>query len=260
MIRPIFWAIVAGLVVGCLTVASGQPRLQVEKPSGYQVGERIEKEVTVLDKDLQPQSLVSLIKPETKVLVLVGFGGIAARVPEGKFRGPLWCEDSFDDLAVQRALVAAFRHSPVQFIGVAVPPVYNPSAFGYSKNSFLGYSDTSPEFLADARQFVTGTEEQVARKLIPFDQVFYDLKYRLGDKPSGPDATAGYGEIQPWQSKLKWHLDPRKYGLPIIWLIGPKGEVLQEPFFSNDYDSDPPQIMYQFQDLKAAIEKYLADR
>ncbi len=236
------------IFLGSQAAVFGQPRLQVEKPYGYQVGETIEKAVAVLDDNLQPHSLVGLIKPETKVVVLVAFGGFAAHVPEGRFRGPLWCEDSFDDLAVQRALVAAFRHEAVQFIGVAVPPVYKPAAFGYPEKGFLELADNSPDFVANAKRFIEGTHEQVSRGLIPFDQVYYDPKYRLAEK----------GEAATWQGKLRWHLDPRKYGLPIIWLIGPKGEILQEPFFSNDYDSDPPQIMYQFQDVKAAIEKYLA--
>ncbi len=243
--------VVQSILLAASAATFGQPRLQVEKPYGYQVGEKIDEALTVLDGSLQPHSLVGLIKPETKVVVLVAFGGYAARVPEGRFRGPLWCEDSFDDLAVQRALVAAFRHAPVQFIGVAVPPVYNPAAYGYTENAFLGFPDDSAEFAANAKRFIEGTQEQVSRKLIPFDQVFYDPKYRLAEKPGSTAVT--------WQGKLRWHLDPRKYGLPIIWLIGPKGEILQEPFFSNDYDSDPPQIMYQFQDVKAAIEKYLGE-
>ncbi len=237
--------------IASLAGVFGQPRLQVEKPYGYQVGETIEKAVEVLDENLQPHSLVGLIKPETKVVVLVAFGGFAAKVPEGRFRGPLWCEDSFDDLAVQRALVAAFRHSPVQFIGVAVPPVYKPAAFGYPEKGFLELADSSADFVANAKRFIEGTHDQVSRGLIPFDQVYYDPKYRLAEKSASQDRDA-------WQGKLRWHLDPRKYGLPIIWLIGPKGEILQEPFFSNDYNSDPPQIMYQFQDVKAAIEKYMA--
>jgi len=236
--------------VFCLTTASAQPRLQVEKPYGYQVGEKIEEAVQVLDSTLQPHSLVGLIKPETKVVVLVGFGGFAAQVPKGRFRGPLWCVDSFDDLAVQRALVAAFRRAPVQFIGIAVPPVYNPAAYGYAENAFRGLPDTSAEFQVNTRRFIDGTQEEIRRGLIPFKEVYYDPKYRLAEKPGPNDGPS-------WQGKLRWHLDPRKYGLPIIWLIGPKGEILQEPFISNEYDSDPPQINYQYSDVKAAIEKYL---
>jgi len=127
--------------------------------------------------------------------------------------------------------------------------VYNPAAYGYTKDAFLGFAENSAEFTENTKRFIEGTQEQVRRRLIPFDQIYYDPKYRLAEK----------GQAPTWQGKLRWHLDPRKYGLPIIWLIGPKGEILQEPFFSNDYDSDPPQIMYEFQDVKAAIEKYLAD-
>lgn len=229
--------------------AFAQPRLQVEKPYGYQVGDKIEEAVTVFDNNLQPHSLVSLIKPGTKLVVLVGFGGFAAQTPQKRFRGPLWCEDSFDDLAVQRALVSAFRRSPVQFIGIAVPPVYNPVRYGYPENVFLGIPEDSAEFIASAKRFIEGTQEHINSGLIPLDQVYYDPRYRLAEKPTPGGPT--------WQGKLRWHLDPRKYGLPIIWLIGPKGEILQEPFFSNEYASDPPHIMYQFQDVKAAIEKYL---
>ncbi|HXK58532.1 MAG TPA: hypothetical protein PLP42_01440 [Acidobacteriota bacterium] len=247
------------ILVGLL-LSSGlfaQPRLQLEKPYGYQVGDKIDADLTLLDKDLQPHSLLSLIEPQTKILVLVGFGGADAREPQSESGNPLWCKDSFDDLPLQRDLVAAFRQAPVQFIGVAVPPVYNPGLYGYSEDAFLGFPETSPEFLENAKRFIALTEEQVSRRLIPFPQVFYDLKFRLADRPPA-DPGPGYGKVYRWQGKLRWHLDPRKYGLPIIWLIGPEGEILQPPFFSNDYDSDPPSIMYQFSDVKTAIEKHLA--
>jgi hypothetical protein len=235
-----------------------QPRLMVEKPFGYQVGEQIDPELSVLDKDLAPRTLISLIKPETKVVILVGMGGAVLRVPEGKpFRGPLWCEDSFDDLSLLRALVAQFRRAPVQFLAVAVPPVYSPLPYGYPKEVFLAKPDDSPEFLESTRLFIEQTQKQVRSGLIPIQEVFYDPKYRLAGKLKSGEGGEFQGERYPWEGKLRWHRDPRNYGLPIIWLLGPNGEILQEPFFSNDYNSDPPQIRYEFSDVKAAIERHL---
>jgi hypothetical protein len=247
------------LVLACLfAVISAQPRLMVERPFGYQVGDRIDPELFVLDKHLTPHTLLSLIKPETRIVILVGIGGAASRVPEGKpFRGPLWCEDSFDDLSLQRALVAQYRHGPVQFIGVAVPPVYNPLLYGYAENVFLGKSDDSPEFLENTRLFIEKTERQIRSRLIPTQDVYYDPKYRLAGKLKSGEGGEFQGERYPWEGKLRWHRDPRNYGLPIVWLLGPQGEILQEPFFSNDYDSDPPQVRYEFRDVKAAIDSHL---
>ena len=243
-------------VFGSLS-ALGQPRLVVEKPSSYQVGDVIESDVFVLDKDLQRRPLVSLIEPETKVVALVMFGGAALKTPE-VHRGPLWCEDSFDDLAVERALVAEFGRSAVQFLAVAVPPVYNPPRYGYADKAFLGYDETAPEFLDAARRFVDGTEAQVKNSLIPFSRVYYDPKYRLaGKKLKTGEGGENQAERYPWEGKFRWPEDPRNYGLPIIWLLGPRGEILQAPFFGNDWDSDPPHVQHEFKDLKAAIEKYL---
>jgi hypothetical protein len=252
-----FWIAVALVSVASSTFALGQPRLVMEKPAGYQIGDVIEPEVFV-DRDLQRHSLVSLIKPDVKVVALVIFGGAALRSPDNRpHRGPLWCEDSFDDMTIERALVAAFQHDPVQFIGVAVPPVYNPSAYGYSDKAFLGFTDASPEFLENARRFVDACEVQEKTRLIPFSEVYYDLKYRLAGKLKTGEGGVSDSERYPWEGKLRWREDPRNYGVPIVWLLGPEGRILQAPFFGNDWGSDPPQVQYEYHDVKAAIEKYL---
>jgi hypothetical protein len=58
---------------------------------------------------------------------------------------------------------------------------------------------------------------------------------------------------------LKWPQDARIYGAPAIWFLGRDGTVLTEPFFGNDYDSEPPQINYGFSELTAEIERLLQE-
>lgn len=252
--------LVAFLAPGFTATMKGQPRLVVQKPFGYQVGDVIEQGVFVLDKQMQKRPLLSLFDKQAKVVVLSLLGGASKTTSfEKPHRGPLWCEDSFDDLSVQRALVSYFRGQPVQFIAVAVPPVFNSAAFGYPDGVFLRKGEDDPEFVANAQQLIAATEKEKATGLLPFSEVFYDPKFRLGIKADSADVTAGYGPAFDWQGKLKWHLDLRKYGLPSIWILRPGGEILREPFFANDYDSDPPQLPYGFKDLKDAIEELITE-
>jgi len=235
-----------------------QPRLVVEKPFGYQVGDVIEPDVFVFDKDMQKRPLLSLFDKQAKVVVISLLGGSAKTTPqENVHRGPLWCEDSFDDLSVQRALLSHFRGQPVQFIAIAVPPVLNSSPYGFPAGVFLQKVEEDPEFISNAKEFIEATEKQRTNGLLPFSDVFYDPKFRLGIKADSNHVTSAYGPAFPWQGKLKWHLDLRSYGLPALWLLGPGGTVLREPFFANDYDSNPPQLLYEFKDLKSAVEELL---
>lgn len=237
---------------------SAQPRLVVQKPFGYQVGDVIEPDVYVVDKDLQKRPLLSLFNKQAKAVVLILLGGSAKTTPsERPHRGPLWCEDSFDDLSVQRALVSHFRGQPVQFVAIAVPPVFNSAPYGFPRGVFLRKGEEDPEFVSNAKEFIAATEKQKAAGLLPFPDLFYDPKFRLGIKADSDNITGDYGPAFPWQGKLKWHLDLRLYGLPAIWVVGPQGSLLREPFFANDYDSDPPQLLYEFKDLKEAIDELL---
>lgn len=230
-----------------------QPKLIVSKPSSYVPGERIDPETWVLDARMKEVRLLGQLKPETRLVVLVIFGGGFKAIPEEPIRGPLWCQDSFDDLSVQRALVAEFAELPVQFIGVAVPPVFSPERYGFEEDVFLAQGTETSQFSEAFRSFVEATEKEVKTSLLPFDTVYYDPKARLTQNRDSADLGPQYGESYPWQGKLKWHLDPRKYGAPTIWLLSSTGEVLSEPFWGNDYDSDPPEINYGFYELKEAV-------
>ncbi len=236
-----------------------QPRLITEAPAGYQVGDRVDGATLLLDKDLRPHQLRDVIDPEAKVVVLILFGAGFSSPPEGAHRGPFWCEDSFDDISVQRALYTALKDRPVQFIPVAAPPVYNPKAFGWQDNVFLDQPDDSKAYQSAAREFIEATEKQIQNGLIPFPTVYYDPKFRLAQNKKQRELGEGFGKVYDWQGKLKWSQDSRKYGTPTIWILGHDGTVLTEPLFGNDYDSDPPEINYEFHDAKELIEKWLGE-
>lgn len=235
-----------------------QPRLTVKRATSYLPGDQISPEITVLDRDLKPLGLLDLFDKDSKVVVLVLFGGgMKSRPDELEFRGSLWCQDSFDDLSVQRALYQYFKGRSVQFIGVAVPPVYKPSAYGWGDDDFLGQPENSSIYLDAARSFVSATETEVLTKLIPYAEVYYDPRFRLLQNKEERILGPEYGPVHAWQGKFKWHLDPRKYGAPTLWFLSSRGVVMAAPLFGNEYDGDPPQIAYGFREARELIESLL---
>ena len=241
------------LALGAGSVLGDPRQISTSGPSdSYRVGDTIDPLTFVLDRDMQVVRLVDLIRPSTALAVLIVFGGAAKQVPRGAFRGNLWCLDSFDDLGVQRALVSFFQDKAVQFIPVAVPPVYDPASYGYAENIFLGKAENSRPFRDETRSFIDATEKEIKAGMLPFAQVYYDSKFYLGHWPDNTQQAD-----HPWQGRLRWFLDRRQYGTPILWLLGPQGEILREPFFGNDYDSRPPRISYGYHEVKEAIERQL---
>ncbi|MFZ0429744.1 MAG: hypothetical protein WAO20_16630 [Acidobacteriota bacterium] len=201
---------------------------------------------------MQPVRLWDQVGADARVVVLILFGGAAAAVPEGAFRGPLWCQDSFDDLSIQRALIHRFgeRHD-VRFLAVAVPPVFAPAHYGFPEGAFsLTSGPVPPSDREPLRQFIDGTLRQQRASLLPYPQIFFDPYLALLRRPQG-------GQDAPWQGSLKWPRDPRKYGVPTIWVLSGSGRVLCEPFWGNEYAATPPQIRYGFSDLEAAVERGL---
>jgi hypothetical protein len=245
------------LLVLLLTASAplpAQPRLVTRTPASFQVGERVDTGLFVLDREMNRVRLRELIDPRSKVVVLVFLGGAfqELRNRDQAFRGPLWCVDSFDDLSIQRALVRAFPRQPVQIIAVASPPVYNPEPYGYA-DVFLAASERSPEYISNTRLFIDRTEEQRRGGLLPFERIYYDPKLRLLRRPSD---SGGEDEFD-WEGRFKWHRDLRTYGLPTLWLLDGNGVVLREPFFGNDYDSAPPAVNYGFRELMEAVREFL---
>lgn len=235
-----------------------QPRLVLKKSGNYQVGERISREITVLDRNLQEVPLLDLVRADSLVVVLVLFGGgMRSRPDREEFRGTLWCEDSFDDLSVQRALYHWFKERPVQFIPVAVPPVYKPETFGWEDDDFLGHPPESTVFTEAARSFVDATEREALSGLIPYPILYYDPKFRLLQNKEERELGPEYGSVRNWQGKFRWSEDGRKYGVPILWFLDNQGKVLTPPLYGNEYEGDPPQVHYGFREARDLIEELL---
>ena len=252
--------ILAAATFAILTVmastACAQPRMKSSTSRSYQVGDQVIGNTTVFTRDLEKRTLSEIVEPESKVLVLILFGAGAARAPDyHPLRGGIWCPDSFDDLPLQRALMRHFEKSPVQFVAVATPPAYS-DIFGFTKDVFISRSDDDPEFISQVKAFIELTEKTRETDVLPFDEVYYDPKFRLAYDPKrrmGKD----YGPIFDWQGKFRWHNDPRKYTTPSIWLLDGDLKLLREPFVGNNYNDDPPQILYGFRDVMESIEALL---
>ena len=250
------WAMFLLLILS-ISLGMGQPKLIEPQIGSYLPGKTVDPGIFVYDSDGSRVFLKDLFDDSSRVVVLSLLGGAAPEPVSPDHRGNLWCEDSFDDLAVQRALAAWCEGKSVKFIAVAIPNILV-TPDGEKENIFLASSDGDDRFRASFRDFVSRTETERVSTVLPFDKVYYDPKGRLMfSREALGELAVGYGEIHDWQGKFKWHLDPRTYGLPTIWILDGAGAVSGEPFWGNDYDSVPPQINYGFEELKAAVEKLL---
>ncbi|GAB4235866.1 MAG: hypothetical protein Kow00109_09230 [Acidobacteriota bacterium] len=219
-------------------------------PECYQPGDQIDAATVVYDEQLQPRRLLDILVEGPPVTVLVLFGGAALRTPPGEFRGPLWCQDSFDDLAVQRAVANSFRSDRVRFVGVAVPPVLGPEKYGFPGDLGIPGTLEQPAVREALRRFVERTNELRDTGLLPYAELFFDPELRLLRRS---------GVAPAWAARFKWAEDPRSYGVPTIWVLGRDGFVLAPPFWGNDYGSRPPEIHYGYADLVARIRQVLGE-
>ncbi len=235
------------LVFQCCSGSSTAP----VPSTSYRVGDEIDAEVTVLNRDRNPLRLLEQVRDDARVIVLILFGGGAADPPDGAFRGPLWCEDSFDDLAVQRALIHEFEGPEVQFLAVAVPPVFAPVRYGFPDGVFAPSSGVTAGVRdAAVRQFIESTLRQQRSSLLPYPELFFDPNLELLRRPDA-------GEHPQWTGKFKWDRDSRKYGVPTIWILDRTGRVVCEPFWGNEYGVSPPRIRYGYSDLRDAVRDAL---
>ena len=238
----------AGLVV--------QPSLNPPLPQGYGVGDRVDGGTLLLSREMETRKLSEIVTSDSKVVVLTLLGGGAPSAPvEHPLRGGLWCLDTFDDLPLQRALVRHFRDQPVQFVAVAVPPVYD-NTYGFEEDVFVRLGEQDPLLRSQAQMFIELTEQTRDSGVMPFKEIYYDPKFRLARrKRLQPDPDAG--SFFPWQGRLRWYRDSRKYGTPTLWILDRDLTVLREPFVENNYNFDPPQIAYDFRDVRDAIAALL---
>ena len=254
--RFILVATTFALFHGLGSTACAQPKMKSSAPRSYIVGDQVNGTTTIFTKDLEARTLSEIVQPEAEVVVLILFGAAAVTAPDyHPLRGGIWCPDSFDDLPLQRALIRHFEKSAVQFVPVAAPPAYS-SVYGFTEDIFTSRADNDPEFISQVKTFIELTEKTRTTDVLPFDEVYYDPKFRLAYDPKrkmGKD----YGPIFDWQGKFRWHGDPRKYTTPSIWLLDGDLKLLREPFVGNNYNDDPPQILYGFRDVMESIEALL---
>lgn len=241
--------VAAGAIGAGLTAARGAAA------AGYVPGDTVDAATFVQDLMQRPLRLLDIPRADTKVVVLVLFGG--AYLSAADRHGGIWCGDSLDDFALQKAAARRFQSTDVQFVGVACPPVYS-SRYGFEKDVFLDQPDGAPRYAAAAETFIARTEALRKGGTIPFETVAYDLRYRLLWNATEHAATAAYGPVHPWQGRFRWHKDEQRYGTPCIWFLGRTGKVLREPLYGNNYSSTPPRILYTYWELEAAVGEALS--
>lgn len=245
---------VAVLLAGGMGVpARPVPQSGWASPEGtqpYRPGDRVDPATWVYDENLEPRRLLDILAEGPPVTVMVLFGGPALQTPAREFRGPLWCQDSFDDLAIQRAAANSFPPNQVRFIGVAVPPVFGPERYGFP--SALGELRASerPDVRKALREFVERTLGLRETGLLPYHELFFDPELTL--------LRRSQGEAPRWSGRFKWREDSRTYGVPTIWLLSRDGSVLAPPCWGNDYGSRPPEVRYGYDDLVARIRAALS--
>jgi hypothetical protein len=224
----------------------------------YRPGDKVDPEITFLDKDLNRVTLGSQVNEFTKVVYLLIFGGAYAVKPADK-RGGLWCVDTVDDIPIHRTIYFNYADKGVTFVPVAAPPVYGSERYGYPEGVFLTEPEDSPTYKKAVEEFVSKTEVLKEDGSIPFDPVFYDPRFRLLDNPNEPEHVPAYGRVYPWQGRLKWHEDPQTYGTPTTWILDRNLTVLTQPFYGNNYEAVPLHIRYTVRDIVEALDRILED-
>lgn len=223
---------------------------------GYEPGDRVDPGIFFLDKELNRVTLGNQVNEFTKIIYLLVFGGAYAEKPSDK-RGGMWCVDTVDDIPVHRPIYYNYAEKGVTFVPVATPPVYGSKRYGYKDEVFLTVSEDSPEYEQAVREFVSKTEILKEDGSLPFDPIFYDPRFRLLDNPNAHQHVDAYGEIYPWQGRLKWHEDQQTYGTPTLWLLDRNLKVLGPPFYGNNYEAVPFHINYTVRDITQALDDAL---
>ena len=236
--------------------ACGRPAVCAAAEQGcYMPGDTVEKDVFFLDTQRRPARLFDAVKPGSKAVVLVIIGG--AYLSTTDKHGGIWCEDTLYEFGNLKAAFNAWKDKGVQFIGVACPPVYS-DKYGWEKGIFLEEPEDSDGYVRAAQQFIERTEALKKDGTIPFDTLYYDLRYRLLWNQKEYTAKSVYGAVYSWQGKFKWKKDEQRYGTPCIWFLDPKGKVLREPLYGNNYGSVPPRILFTYWELEGAIGESLS--
>ncbi len=218
----------------------------------YATGDSVDRSVFVLDSERREVPLLGLVRKDTRLLYLLIFGGALGEKDAG-----LWCGDSRSDLGIHAAMLRKFAAVGVRFVPVATPPVYAETRHGYQTGTFLAAAESSTAHVEAARGFVERTEALRASGTLPFSELFYDPRFRLLDNSGRFPHVAAYGAVHSWQGRFKACGDAQRHGTPTLWLLGPDGRVLHEPFYGNVYERGEEKIRYREADVVSAIEAIL---
>lgn len=229
---------------------------QQDSQSCYRVGEMIAPETFVYNRIGEKQRLLELVRPETKVIYLLLFGGASASTVETY--GGIWCNDSFNDMPISNYLYLKYREAGVTFIAVACPPVYSEEEYGFPGGTFLALPETSEDWRHAFENFVQTTYDLQNNRVIPFDKIYFDPKFRLMfNHQKRANGVAFSDSILAWMGKFKPCSDKQSHSLPTIWLLSPNGKVLHEPFVGNRYGASTQRIKFTVREVEAALENIL---
>jgi len=245
----------AGSAAAVVAAGNHPILLGAAEQSCYVPGDIVDGDVFFLDVQQKRVKLLDAIRPDSKVVVLVIIGG--AYLTTTDKHGGMWCEDTLFECGNLKAAFNAWKDKGVQFICVACPPVYS-DRYGWEKGVFLDEADGSEKYDKAARQFIEKTEALKKDGTIPLDTLYYDLRYRLLWNRKEYAAKPAYGTVYGWQGRFKWKKDEQRYGTPCLWFLDPKGKILREPLYGNNYGSVPPKIMFTYWEIEAAIGESLS--
>lgn len=218
----------------------------------YQACERMDQDVFV-ERANGEKVLLRELSRDSKLLCLILIGGAHGKgAPE---KGDLWCEDSFRELPLYEALQKHFRGKPVRFVVVACPPVYSDGGYGEARKKFFDSELDSSIYREAREQFVQRTEQLRRNGVLPFQEIYYDTRFRLLRNPRKPPSLAA--DSYSWEGRFKWNEDMQNYGTPTIWLISNQGVIQGEPFWGNQY---PSVIRYGVGQITEAIQTALTSK
>jgi hypothetical protein len=236
-------------------VNQAQSASREQTPLFYEKGSVLSEDIFVTDSEHQPHSLTNLIDATPTVLYIFGGGAMGDERPAGG----IWCRDTFEDLYILRTVVDKYKDAAVKIIPVACPPVFHTHYLGSEKDVFTDFSEESDEFISARQAFIDSTQKAVRSGVIPL-QPYYDVRMKLMiNKKQQSPFTENYGRQEPWLANFRAADEQQTYGVPNLWLLNNKAEVITEPFRGNIYHphGGAISINYTLVDVLNAIDKAL---
>ena len=232
------------------------PDKGASSPTCWQPGEVVDGKVTVQDSAGKSIKLADIAakKPCKGIAFYIVAGAEGGNTRK---RGGLWCEDSFSDLPLLRHLKLDYEKRGIRFIAVLCPPVYHEANFAYDQGSFLTRSDDDPVYKKNRALFVQRSLALAANDVLPFEEIYFDPRFRLLANPER--GAASVGERPAWQGRFKWSEDTQTYGTPCLWILDADLRVFGKPFYMNVYESEGRLLRYSARDVGSRLDRLLEE-